>query len=123
PVLTTALRGNEMALWDIKGKALGAPVYELLDGPTRSKVRLYFAVSKPADVKKGVAAGFTAFKTNATFRRKYPRYVETPSQVGSAVEHFAALRKEAGDEVDIGIDFHGKFRTALAEVFIKGLES
>src|SRR5947208_6189142 len=77
PVLTSALSGIDMALWDIKGKALGVPVYELLGGPTRSKVRLYLAVSKPADVKKGVAAGFTAFKTNATFRRKYPRYAET----------------------------------------------
>jgi galactonate dehydratase len=121
-VLTSALSGIDMALWDIKGKALGVPVYELLGGPTRSKVRLYLAVSKPADVKKGAAAGFTAFKTNATFRRKYPRYVESPSQVGSAVDHFAALRKEAGDEVDVAIDFHGKVSPALAKVLIKGLE-
>src|SRR5262249_26069462 len=41
PVLTSALSGIDMALWDIKGKALGVPVYELLGGPTRSKVRVY----------------------------------------------------------------------------------
>src|SRR5258708_34846362 len=41
PVLTGALSGIDMALWDIKGKALGVPVYELLGGPTRSPVRVY----------------------------------------------------------------------------------
>src|SRR5258707_921455 len=41
PVLTSALSGIDIALWDIKGKALGVPVYELLGGPTRSKVRVF----------------------------------------------------------------------------------
>jgi galactonate dehydratase len=122
PVLTSALSGIDMALWDIKGKALGVPVYELLGGPTRSKVRLYLAVRTPAELKKGVAAGFTAFKTNVAFKRKYPRYVETPSQVGYAVEQFAALRKEGGDDVDVAIDYHGKVSPALAKVLIKGME-
>jgi galactonate dehydratase len=122
PVLTSALSGIDMALWDIKGKALGVPVYELLGGPTRSKVRLYAHASKVADLKKGLAAGFTAFKTNPAFRRRYPRYIETPAGVQHAVEQFAALRKAAGDDVDIAIDFHGKVSPALAKVLIKGLE-
>src|SRR5947199_780489 len=122
PVLTSALSGIDMALWDIKGKALGVPVHELLGGPTRSKVRLYAAVRTPADIRKGLAAGFTAFKTGPQFRRRYPRYIETPSQVGYAVEQFAALRKAAGDDVDIAIDFHGKVSPALAKLLIKGLE-
>jgi galactonate dehydratase len=122
PVLTSALSGIDMALWDIKGKALGVPVYELLGGPTRTKVRVYAHVRTPADIKKAVAAGFTAFKTGPVFRRKYPHYVETPSQVRFAVEQFAALRKEGGDDVDIAIDFHGKVSPALAKVLIKGLE-
>jgi galactonate dehydratase len=122
PVLTSALSGIDLALWDIKGKALGVPVYELLGGPTRSKVRLYQHVRTPADVRQGVALGFTAFKCNPQFRRKYPRYIETPSQVNYAVEQFAALRKAGGDDVDIAIDFHGKVSPALAKVLIKGLE-
>jgi galactonate dehydratase len=122
PVLTSALSGIDMALWDIKGKALGVPVYELLGGPTRTKVRLYAAASTAADIKKGIAAGFTAFKTGPRFRRRYPRYIETPLQVGAAVEHFASLRKEAGEDIDIAIDFHGKVSPALAKVLIKGLE-
>lgn len=122
PVLTSALSGIDMALWDIKGKALGVPVYELLGGPTRQKVRVYHHVRSPADIRKGIAAGFTAFKTGPTFRRRYPRYVETPSQVRFAVEQFAALRREAGEDIDIAIDFHGKVSPALARVLIKGLE-
>jgi galactonate dehydratase len=122
PVLTSALSGIDMALWDIKGKALGVPVYELLGGPTRNKVRVYAHARTPDDIRRGLAAGFTAFKTGPTFRRRYPRYVESPSQVGFAVEQFAALRLAAGDEVDIGIDFHGKISPALAKVLIKGLE-
>jgi galactonate dehydratase len=122
PVLTSALSGIDMALWDIKGKALGVPVYELLGGPTRSKVRVYAHVRTPADIKKAVAAGFTAFKTGPIFKRRYPRYVESPAQVRFAVEQFAALRREGGDDVDIGIDFHGKVSPALAKVLIKGLE-
>lgn len=122
PVLTSALSGIDMALWDIKGKALGVPVYELLGGPTRSKVRVYAHARTPAAIKAGVAAGFTAFKTGPQFRRRYPRYIETPAQVQYAVEQFAALRKAGGDDVDIGIDFHGKVSPALAKLLIKGLE-
>ena len=122
PVLTSALSGVDMALWDIKGKALGVPVYELLGGPTRTKVRLYAAASTVADVRKAVAAGFTALKCGPAFRRRSPRYLESPAQVRRAVEGFAALRKEAGDDVDIAIDFHGKVSPSLAKVLIKGLE-
>src|SRR5207253_716383 len=86
PVMTSALSGIDTALWDIKGKALGVPVYELLGGPTRSKVRLYKHVTTPADIKKGVADGFTAFKTGPAFRRRSPRYLESPAQVRRAVE-------------------------------------
>jgi galactonate dehydratase len=122
PVLTSALSGIDMALWDIKGKALGVPVYELLGGPTRSKVRVYEHVRTPDDVKRGLAAGFTAFKTGPVFKRKYPHYVESPAQVAHCVEQFAALRKAAGDDAEIAIDFHGKISPALAKILIKGLE-
>src|SRR3954454_18086429 len=122
PILTSALSGIDQALWDIKGKALGVPVYELLGGPTRRRVRFYAHARSVADIRRGRAAGFTAFKTNPMFRRRFPRPVESPSQVRAAVEHFAALRAEAGDAADVPIDFHGKVAPALAKVLIKGLE-
>lgn len=122
PVLTSALSGIDMALWDVKGKALGVPVYELLGGPTRTKVRVYAHANTPAALKRGLEAGFTAFKAGPTFRRRSPRYIETPAQVGFAVDQFAALRKEAGPDIDIAIDFHGKISPATAKLLIKGLE-
>ena len=63
PILTSALSGIDQALWDIKGKALGVPVYELLGGPTRDRVRVYAHASRPDQMKSLKAKGFTAFKT------------------------------------------------------------
>src|SRR5271156_885859 len=51
PILTSALSGIDIALWDIKGKALGVPIYELLGGPTRERVRVYAHVGTPAMIK------------------------------------------------------------------------
>ncbi len=121
PILTSALSGIDMALWDIKGKALGVPVYELLGGPTRKRVRVYAHAGSPERVKRAVVQGFTALKTQPALRRP-ARYVETMSQVQHATESFAALREAAGDEVDIAIDFHGAVSPATAKLLIKALE-
>ena len=121
PLLTSALSGVDMALWDIKGKALGVPVYELLGGPTRRRVRVYAHARTVAAVKQAKAQGFTAFKCGPAKRRN-SRYVETPSEVKYAAERFAELRKTAGDDCDIGIDFHGAISPATAKLLIKALE-
>src|SRR5215510_5869288 len=121
PILTSALSGIDQALWDIKGKALGVPVYELLGGPTRNRVRVYAHANSPQRIKDGVAKGFTAFKTGPAKRRP-ARYIETPAEVHYAAEKFAELRKAGGDDVDIGIDFHGATSPALAKLLIKALE-
>ncbi|HEV3022132.1 MAG TPA: galactonate dehydratase [Pirellulales bacterium] len=121
PVLTSALSGIDMALWDIKGKALGVPVYELLGGPTRERVRVYAHAKTPEQVKRLKDRGFTAFKTNPAKRRP-SRYVETPGEIGYAAEKFAELRTAAGDDCDVAIDFHGAISPATAKLLIKALE-
>jgi galactonate dehydratase len=121
PILTSALSGVDMALWDIKGKALGVPVYELLGGPTRTRVRVYAHANSPQSIQEQLKRGFTAFKTGPAKRRP-ARYVETPAAVAYAAERFAALRKQVGNEVDIGIDFHGAISPATAKLLIKALE-
>jgi galactonate dehydratase len=121
PILTSALSGIDVALWDIKGKALGVPIYELLGGPTRTKVRVYAHAGSPERIKELSAKGFTAFKTGPAKRRP-SRYLETPAEVHYAAEKFAELRQAAGDDVDIAIDFHGAISPALAKVLIKALE-
>src|SRR5437867_8565636 len=69
PILTSALSGIDQALWDIKGKALGVPVYELLGGPTRDRVRVYAHAGTVEQMKAAQARGFTAFKTGPAKRR------------------------------------------------------
>ena len=121
PVLTSALSGIDMALWDIKGKALGVPVYELLGGPTRTRVRVYAHAKTPAIIKQQLARGFTAFKTGPATRRP-ARYVETPAEVRYATERFAELRAIVGDDIDLAIDFHGAISPATAKLLIRSLE-
>jgi galactonate dehydratase len=121
PILTSALSGIDQALWDIKGKALGVPVYELLGGPTRDRVRVYAHASTTAQMKQLQAQGFSAFKTGVAKRRP-ARYIETLSEIHYAAETFAELRKAMGDEVDIAIDFHGAISPATAKLLIKAYE-
>ena len=120
-ILTSALSGIDQALWDIKGKALGVPVYELFGGPTRDRVRVYAHAGKPEILREKKAAGFTAFKCNPTKPRP-ARFIETPTFINKVTEAFAALRSEAGPDCDIAIDFHGAISPALAKVLIKALE-
>src|SRR4030081_2436507 len=87
PILTSALSGIYQALWDINGNALGVPVYELLGGPTRNRVRVYAHARTPETLKEQRALGFTAFKTGVAKRRP-ARYVESPAAVQYAAERF-----------------------------------
>jgi galactonate dehydratase len=121
PVLTSALSGVDQALWDIKGKALGVPVYELLGGPTRQRVRVYAHAGTPELIQKYRAQGFTAFKTGPA-KRRHLRYIESPREVAYAAEKFAELRQAAGDDCDIALDFHGAVSPATAKLLIKALE-
>jgi galactonate dehydratase len=121
PVLTSAISGVDQALWDIKGKALGVPVYELLGGPTRSRMRVYAHVRTPEDVRRRKQEGFTAFKTGV-FKDRPARIIETPGFVKKMADSFAALREAAGDEADIGIDFHGAISPQTAKLLIKAIE-
>jgi galactonate dehydratase len=110
-----------MALWDIKGKALGVPVYELLGGPTRSRIRVYAHARSPEAIRQKKAEGFTAFKTGPSKDRP-ARIVENPAFVRKVAEGFAALREVVGDDADIGIDFHGAISPQTAKLLIKALE-
>jgi galactonate dehydratase len=121
PILTSALSGIDQALWDIKGKLLGVPVYELLGGPTRDRVRVYGRASTPEDMKKRMNEGYKTIKTGVA--HEFPaRMVENPKFIQYAVDNFAALRQTAGKEMDIGIDFHGAISPQVSKVLIKELE-
>jgi galactonate dehydratase len=121
PILTSALSGIDQALWDIKGKLLNVPVYELFGGPTRDRVRIYGRASNAEDMKKRKAEGYKTIKTGVA--REFPaRAVENPKFIKYAVDNFASLRETAGDEIDIGIDFHGAIPPQTSKLLIKELE-
>lgn len=125
PVLCSALSGLEQAMWDITGKALGVPVYQLLGGAVRDKIRIYCGAggaTAQACVESGRAArerGFTAVKTGLF---DAVRFVESPRFVEQAVERMAGLREGVGKSVDIGVDFHGRVSPAMAIRLARALE-
>jgi galactonate dehydratase len=125
PVLTSALSGIEQALWDIKGKALGVPVYELLGGAARDRMRIYNWVGgdRPHDVGAAVrevkATGMTAVKMNAT---EELHYIDSFTKVEAAVARLAAAREAGGPDFGIGVDFHGRVHKSMAKVLAHELE-
>jgi galactonate dehydratase len=123
PILTSALSGIDQALWDIKGKLLGVPVYELLGGPTRQRIRVYAHAGTPELVRERKAQGFTAFKTGpARLNGRYARPIENKAWIDNAVAQFARLREIVGNDGDIGIDFHGAVPPATAKILMNELE-
>ncbi len=125
PILSSAVAGIDQALWDIKGKALGVPVHDLLGGPVRDRVRMYGWIGgdEPAEVAAGaaerVAAGYTAVKMNAGGRM---RSLESSSEIRAVVDRVAAVRQVLGPDRDVAVDFHGRVSPALARVLCQELE-
>jgi galactonate dehydratase len=123
PILTSALSGIDQALWDIKGKLLDVPVYELLGGPTRQRIRVYAHARTPDQVKAARAQGFTAFKTGpARLNNRFSRPVDNRAYVEHVEKQFAELKEIVGKEGDLGIDFHGAIQPGTAKLLIKVLE-
>lgn len=127
PILTSALSGVEQALWDLTGKALGVPIYKLLGGPLRDRIRVYSHCggSNPEEAaqaaREAVDRGFTAIKTVVRGPRP-ARIVETPGWIDTVVNHIAAMREAVGADVDIAIDLHGAVSPQTSTVLIKALE-
>lgn len=126
PILMSAISGVDQALWDIKGKALGVPVYELLGGAVREKMKVYGWIGgdRPAKVaeaaKKRVKEGFHAVKMNACPEMEW---IDTPKKIQDAVACIKTVRDAVGYNVGLGIDFHGRVHKGMAKVFMKELES
>jgi galactonate dehydratase len=124
-IMMSALAGIDQALWDIKGKALGVPAYELLGGKVRDKIRVYSWIGgdRPSDTaaaaKAAVERGFTAVKMNGT---EELQYIDTWDKVQGCLENVQAVRDAVGENVGIGVDFHGRVHKPMAKVLLKELE-
>jgi len=124
-ILMSAIAGIDQALWDIKGKALGVPVYELLGGKVRDKMKIYSWVGgdRPSDVIAGIktlrAIGIDTFKMNGT---EELRMLDSARAVDQAVGRIAEIREAFGNDIEFGIDFHGRVAAPMAKVLLRALE-
>ena len=121
----SAISGIDQALWDIKGKRYGVPVYQLMGGACRDRMRVYSWVGgdRPHDVamdaKKKQEEGFTAIKMNAT---EELQFIDTYEKLDQVLERVAAIREKCGKYFGIAIDFHGRVHKPMAKILAKKLE-
>lgn len=126
PILTSAISGIEQALWDIKGKRLGVPVYELLGGAVREKVRAYTWIGgdQPSaavadSAREAQAAGFSAVKLNVAAAMKP---IDNLHAIEGVISRIAAIREATGKGFDIAVDFHGRVSKSMAKILVRELE-
>lgn len=125
PILMSAISGIDQALWDIKGKALGVPVYQLLGGLVRDRIKAYSWVGgdRPSDVINSInklrEIGFDTFKLNGC---EEMALIDNSKKVDSAVAVVAEIREAFGSDIEFGLDFHGRVSAPMAKVLIKELE-
>lgn len=125
PEVMSAISGIDQALWDIKGKYYDAPVYDLLGGACRDKIRVYRWIGgdRPHDVakeaEKAVNEGYSAIKMNAT---EEMHYIDSWKKIDAVCERLAAIRDAVGDKLDIAVDFHGRVHKTMAKVLARELD-
>ncbi|MDQ3703224.1 MAG: mandelate racemase/muconate lactonizing enzyme family protein [Chloroflexota bacterium] len=118
---TSALSGTDIALWDLKGKILGRPSYELLGGPLHKDIRVYAngwytGHSSPEEIARSakgvVERGFDAMKFDPFGTKNY--FTITPAEAQLAEDRVAAVREAVGPHVEILVEVHAKFNVATA---------
>ncbi len=125
PVNGTIVSGMEMALWDIKGKYFGVPVYEFLGGRARDRIKVYSWIGgdRPEDVAREAMdrknRGFDAVKMNAT---EELHYIDSYDKIQAVADRVASIRAVCGDGFGIAVDFHGRVHKPMAKVLAHALE-
>jgi galactonate dehydratase len=128
PVIGSAMSGIDQALWDIRGKALGVPVYQLLGGPYDERgVRGYYHAENARTDEDLARLRQTALSTGVScFKVGLPdqayEWIETNAKIDRAIKHMARYREKLGDEIDIAVDFHAKTSPSVASILVKEIE-
>jgi galactonate dehydratase len=126
PVLGSAISGIDQAIWDIRGRVLGQPVYKLLGGPVDPRgVRGYYhaeawtleAAQKLRD--ETIAAGVTALKFQLP---TYMEWIETNAKLTRAVKSMETLRLGLGPNLDFAVDFHAKPSPSVSSILVREIE-
>ena len=119
-----AIAGLDIALWDLKGKALGVPIYRLLGGKARDKVRMYASSMRrdmtPAEEARRAAsfvdAGYSAYKLHSAV----PGAIDHPAD--QTIDTVREVRAAVGDDIEILVDVNGAFSTHHALEIGRALE-
>lgn len=125
PEHMSAISGIDQALWDIKGKVLGVPVWQLLGGACRDKLKVYRWIGgdRPSDIRASVREayeqGYHAIKMNGT---EEMHYIDSFDKIQAVCDRVAAIRDELGMKMDIAVDFHGRVHKTMAKVLARELE-
>jgi len=115
PATGAAIAGIDQALWDIKGKSCGMPVYQLLGGAARTSVRVYghcggqTAEEAARQAKERADRGITAIRFRAFHSYDAKNFHDHALGVKQQIEYLAAIRKAVGDEVDLILECHGRY--------------
>ena len=125
PVLMSAIAGIDQALWDIKGKYYGAPVYDLIGGRARDRIHAYQWIG--GDTPEDVAAAAADAVDNGYSTLKMPavsqiRRIDSPTVVRTARERLRAVRDAVGEDIDIGVDFRGRVTKGMAKWLAEELD-
>lgn len=121
PMANTALSGIDIALWDLKGKALGVPVYELLGGPCHTRLRVYAngwytnpgsPEQNAREAEQVVSMGYNAMKFDPFGQENF--YTISPQEAQLAEDRVAAVRQAVGPNVDILVEAHAKWNVHTA---------
>lgn len=125
PEVMSAISGIDQALWDIKGKFYGAPVYELLGGACRDKLKVYRWIGgdRPSDIQSAAmeahGQGYSAVKMNGT---EEMHYIDSFEKIQAVCDRVAAIRDALGMKLDIAVDFHGRVHKSMAKVLARELD-
>ena len=120
PVLGSAVSALDQALWDIAGKAYGVPVYKLLGGPVRDRVRVYTHANSPEEITHSINdLGFSAFKCTGWYSRQN---VDEHEVVREFKERISKYRELVGPNIDIMYDNSGLSRPQQAIEMMRDVE-
>jgi galactonate dehydratase len=126
PVLGSAISGIDQAIWDIRGKVMGMPVYRLLGGPVDPRgVRGYYhaqawTLQEARELRDQTkAAGVTALKFQLP---NLMEWIETNAKLTRAVKHMEMLREGLGPDLDFAVDFHARPSPSVAAIILREIE-
>jgi len=125
PVLSSAISGIDQALWDIKGKALGLSIADLLGGSVRDRMKVYCWIGgdRPSNVANEAKAkyeqGYRAVKMNGT---EHMLFLDSHNKIDACSARVSAIREALGNDMEIAVDFHGRVHKPMVKPLMRELE-